>query len=491
MRHYGHWMNGHEHAGSGATIERRCPGDGRPVASFAAGTAHDVQAAINAAEQTFSSRIWSDTPATDRARILNRWADLIDQHLDTLATIEAEESGKPIRFAREEVHAAADMARFAASLAHTRHGDAITDLGGSAIGLVSVEPAGIVGMIVPWNFPLVTLFQKLPFALAAGCTAVIKPSELTSGTALETARLAREAGIPDGVINIVTGSGAVVGEAIAKDVRIRVVSFTGSTRVGRQIGAVVGGRLGRVALELGGKAANLVFADADLDAAADGVLFGAVLNQGEECVAGARLLIERSIADQFVAELVKRADKVRVRHPLDPEGDIGALIHEDHLDSVLGHLRRALEDGARRVCGGERLSGGGLGDGFYLPPTILTEVTPSMPIFREEVFGPVLTVTAFDTQEEAIALANDTEYGLANGVWSQNVNTIHQVSRRLQSGTVYANTYLDTVPQMPFGGCKHSGLGREMGLRALDEFSEYKSTFLRLGKRPFSLEHTR
>jgi len=491
MRKYGHWINGHEYAGAGDAIERRCPGDGKPVASFAAGTVHDVDAAISAAEQAFSSRVWSDTPAIERARILHRWADLIDRHLESLATIEAEESGKPIRFARDEVHAAAEMARFAASLAQTRHGDAITDLGGSAIGLVSVEPAGVVGMIVPWNFPLVTLFQKLPFALAAGCTAVIKPSELTSGTALETARLAHEAGIPQGVINIVTGSGAVVGAAILKDPRIRVVSFTGSTRVGRQIGAVVGGRLGRVALELGGKAANLVFADADLDAAADGVLFGAVLNQGEECVAGTRLLIERSIEEAFVAELVKRAGKVRVRHPLDPEGDIGALIHEDHLDRVLGHVRRALADGATLACGGERLTGGALGDGCYLPPTILTEVTPGMPIFREEVFGPVLTVTAFDTQEEAIALANATEYGLGNGVWSQNVNTLHEVSRRLQSGTVYANTYLETTPQLPFGGFKHSGLGREMGLRALDEFSEYKSTFLRLGKRPFSLEHTR
>jgi len=491
MRKYDHWMNGREHAGSGETIERQCPGDGKPVASFAAGTARDVEAAINAAEAGFSSRIWSDTPATERARILNRWADLIDQHLESLAKIEAEESGKPIRFARDEVHWSAEITRFAASLAHTRHGDAITDLGGSAIGLVSVEPAGIIGMIVPWNFPMVTLFQKLPFALAAGCTAVIKPSEMTSGTALETARLAGEAGIPEGVINIVTGSGAVVGEAILKDPRIRVVSFTGSTRVGRQIGARVGGRLGRVALELGGKAANIVFANADLDAAADGVLFGAVLNQGEECAAGTRLLVERSIADSFVAELVKRAGKVRVRHPLDPEGDLGALIHEDHLDSVLGHIRRALGDGAILACGGERLSGGALGDGFYLAPTILTEVTQAMPIFREEVFGPVLTVTPFDTQDEAIALANDIDYGLANGVWSQNVNTIHQVSRRLQSGTIYANTYLETAPQLPFGGFKHSGLGREMGLRALDEFSEYKSTFLRLGKRPFSLEHTR
>jgi len=491
MRHYGHWIDGQEYAGSGESIIRHCPGDGTPVAAFAAGTQHDVDAAINAAHHAFSSRIWSDTPANERARILHRWADLIDQHLDVLARIEAEESGKPIRFAQVEVHASAEMARFAASLAQTCHGDAITDLGGTAIGLVSREPAGIVGMIVPWNFPLVTLFQKLPFALAAGCTAVIKPSEMTSGTALEAARLARDAGLPDGVINIVTGHGALVGAGILNDSRIRVVSFTGSTRVGREIGAVVGGRLGRVALELGGKAANLVFADADLDAAADGVLFGAILNQGEECVAGARLLIERSIADGFVAELVRRAGKVRVRHPLDPEGDIGALIHEAHLESVLAHIRRALAEGAHLLCGGERLMEGALADGFYLPPTILTEVTPAMAIFREEVFGPVLTVTPFDTQEEAITLANDIDYGLANGVWSQNVNTLHEVARRLQSGTVYANTYLDTVPQMPFGGFKHSGLGREMGLRALDEFSEVKSTFLRLGKRPFSLEHTR
>jgi len=491
MRQYGHFIDGREHTGTGAMIERRCPGDGALVAAFAAGTAQEVDAAVTAAEKACARRIWSDTPATERARILHRWADLINAQLEPLARIEAEESGKPIRFARDEVHWSAELARFAASLAQTRSGDAISDLGGNALGLVSQEPAGIVGMIVPWNFPLVTLFQKLPFALAAGCTTVIKPSEMTSGTALEVASLAAEAGIPAGVINVVTGTGAMVGESILQDARIRVVSFTGSTRVGRKIGAVVGGRLGRVALELGGKAANLVFADADLDAAADGVLFGAILNQGEECAAGTRLLVEERIAADFVAELIKRAGKVRVRHPLDEEGDIGALIHKAHLDSVLAHIRRAQADGATLACGGERLGDGAFADGFYLPATILTGVTPTMPVFREEVFGPVLTVTPFATRDEAIALANDTEYGLANGVWSQNVNTIHAVARQLHSGTVYANTYLETSPQLPFGGVKHSGLGREMGLRALEQFSETKSTFLRLGKRPFSLEHTR
>ncbi|WP_066552329.1 aldehyde dehydrogenase family protein [Croceicoccus bisphenolivorans] len=489
MRKYGHWIDGVETTAADF-IERRSPGDGELIAAFAAGTADDMAAAVKAASDVFEARTWADMPAGDRSKILNRWADLIEANAERLAPIEALESGKPIKYAHGEIGGSIDMIRFAASLGLTSRGDAITSLGENKLGLVTQEPLGVVGMIVPWNFPMVCLFQKLPFALAAGCSAVIKPSELTSGTALEVAKLAAEAGIPDGVINVVTGAGDVVGEALVRDPRVRLVSFTGSTRVGSQIGAKVGERIGRVALELGGKGANVVFADADIEAAVDGVLFGLLLNMGEECAQGARLIIEKSIAESFVEELCRRSEKVRVRHPMDPEGDVGALIHEGHLESVLRHIERAKEDGAKIAIGGTRLTEGDLANGFYIGTTVVTDVKPDMSIFREEVFGPVLTVTTFETLDEAVALANDTEYGLANGVWSKNIDTLHLVARRLRSGTVYANTYFETSPHMPFGGYGNSGVGRELGLRALDEFVEYKSTFLRIGERPHNYPHT-
>jgi acyl-CoA reductase-like NAD-dependent aldehyde dehydrogenase len=345
-------------------------------------------------------------------------------------------------------------------------------------------------MIVPWNFPLVTLFQKLPFALAAGCTAIIKPSELTSGTALEVAALAREAGLPDGVINVITGTGAAVGEAMSKHPGIDMVSFTGSTVVGKHIAKNAADTVKHVALELGGKAANVVFADADLDAALDGVLFGTILNQGEECVAGTRLLIEESVAPEFVQKLVERAKRVVVGLPLDDRTDVGALIHEEHMQKVLDYIRIGKEEGAALAIGGNRVTSNGLDKGYFVDTTIFTNVTREMRIFREEIFGPVLTVTTFRNVDEAVELANDTNYGLGNGLWTKDIDKAISVSQRLRSGTVFVNTYLESAPQMPFGGFKESGVGRENGLDGLLEYTEVKSTFIKMGKRSPALPDT-
>lgn len=490
VRKYQHWIDGKwTPAHTEGTVERRSPGDGTLVSAFALGSALDTRNAIIAARTAFESGPWPQMTGMERAAVLQRFAQLIDRDVDRLARIESEESGKPIRFARAEVAWSAEITRFAATLAYQLHGNAFTNIG-SALGLVTREPIGVVGMIVPWNFPMVCLFQKLPFALAAGCTCVIKPSEMTSGTALEIAKLGTEAGIPAGAINVVTGPGRTVGEAIANDPDVRLISFTGSTPVGKRIGNAASQRVAHVALELGGKAANVVFADADLDAAVDGVLFGAVLNQGEECAAGTRLIIEESVADQFVAELVERAKRVRVGHPLDENADIGALIHKEHMNQVLEYIRIGQEEGAKLLIGGTQLTDGELANGFYVAPTIFGDVKPSMRIFREEIFGPVLCVTTFTTVDEAIALANDTNYGLANGLWTKDVDKVHLVSKRLRSGTVYVNTYLETSPQLPFGGFKESGIGREMGLEALSEFTEVKSTYIRLGDRQPALPHT-
>lgn len=483
-RRYNLWIDGQwQPASSGQYIGRQSPAHGDLLAEFAAGSASDLDKAVKAARAKFDDRSWSRLPSATRAAKLNAFAALIERDAEKLARIEAEEVGKPIRYARGEVGAAVDLTRYAAALAWQLGGDAFNHLGEDKLGLVTREARGVVGMIVPWNFPLVTLFQKLPYALAAGCTVVIKPSELTSGTALEIAVLAKEAGIPDGVINVVTGTGAEVGESMSTHPQIDMVSFTGSTQVGKRIARNAADSVKRVALELGGKAANVVFADADLDAALDGVLFGTILNQGEECVAGTRLLIEESVADQFVSALVERAKRVVVGLPLDDRTDVGALIHEAHLHKVLEYIEVGRQDGAILATGGNRVTAGGLDKGFFVDTTIFTGVTPEMRIFREEIFGPVLTVTTFKTLDEAVELANDTNYGLGNGLWTKDIDKAIAVSQRLNSGTVFVNTYLETSPQLPFGGFKESGIGRENGLDGLLEYTEVKSTFIKLGSR--------
>jgi len=490
-RRYDLWINGEwRAAGSGESIDRFSPATGEQLASFASGNVHDLDLAVRAARARFDDRSWSRLASSTRASLLNNLATLIERDAEKLARIEAEEVGKPIRYARGEVAASADLTRYAASLAWSLGGEAFNHLGEDKLGLVTREARGVVGMIVPWNFPLVTLFQKLPYALAAGCTVVIKPSELTSGTALEIAALAKEAGIPAGVINVVTGTGAAVGEAMSTHPQIDMVSFTGSTNIGKRIARNAADSVKRVALELGGKAANVVFADADLDAALDGVLFGTILNQGEECVAGTRLLIEVSVAADFVEKLAARARRVVVGLPLDDRTDVGALIHEAHMKKVLDYIQIGQEEGAKLVTGGQRVTSGGLDKGFFVEPTIFSQVTPEMRIFREEIFGPVLTVTTFQTVEEAITLANDTNYGLGNGVWTKDIDKAISVSQRLLSGTVFVNTFLETSPQLPFGGFKESGIGRENGLEGLHEYTEVKSTFIKLGKRSPLLPNT-
>lgn len=490
VREYGNWIDGAYH-GAAASVERTSPAHGRLLARFAESGAAEVDQAVAAARKAFDTRsVWSALPGAERSRALMHWVELLTRDVDKLAAIEAEEVGKPIRFARGETEWSIELARYAAALAWQIPGDVVNNIGDANLGLITREPRGVIGMITPWNFPLVTLFQKLPYALAAGCTAVIKPSELTSGTTLEVAALAREAGIPNGVINVVTGSGREVGEALTGHRGVDMISFTGSTAVGKRIAQRAAEQMKRVGLELGGKAANIVFADADIEAALDGVLFGYILNQGEECVQGTRLLVEESIADSFVAELVERSKNIRIGLPEEADADLGALIHEQHMEKVLGYIRSGIDEGATLEIGGRRLTDSKFGKGCYVAPTIFSGVTPKMTIFREEIFGPVLAVTTFRTAAEAVALANDTNYGLGNGLWTKDIDKAIQISRELRSGTVTVNSFLETSVQMPFGGFKDSGVGRENGLDGLLEFTEVKSTFIKLGKRVPSLPHT-
>jgi betaine-aldehyde dehydrogenase len=491
VRTYSHWIDGAEqHQEQSSCFERTSPAHGQLLAKFAKGSSDDVDHAIAVAKTIHQSGSWSNLAGSERAKLLTKWAELIEKNVDMLAAIEAEEVGKPICYARGEVLWSAEITRFAASLAWQIPGESHTHLGADRLGLVTRHARGVVGLIVPWNFPMVCLFQKLPYALAAGCPVVIKPSELTAGTTMEVVKLAAEAGIPAGVINVVIGSGAVVGERLVQHPDVSTISFTGSTNVGKHIASEAGKGLKRLALELGGKAANVVFADADLDAALDGVLFGVILNQGEECVAGTRLLIEESVAKEFVEKLVERANRVAIGMPLDENVQLSALIHEQHMDKVLEYIDIGQKEGATLVCGGQRLTDGELGKGFFIGPTIFTNVKPTHRIFREEIFGPVLTVTTFTTEQEATDLANDTEYGLGNGLWTKDVDKAIRVSQRLDSGTVFVNTYLETALQLPFGGFKQSGFGRENGVDALLEYMEVKSTFLKMGEREPVLPNT-
>ena len=481
MRSCDLWIDGSAAVLAGCqTIERRSPSNGELLATFALGSGEDVNAAVTAARRSFDEGVWRSLPGSERAKVMNRWSELLQANAEKLAVIEADEGGKPITAARGEVEYGIDLLRYAASLAWSIQGRLLTDEGADKLGIVIHEPRGVVGLITPWNYAVVCLMMKLPYALAAGCSVVVKPSEFTSGTTLEIAKLATEAGLPGGVFNVVTGTGAEVGEAISGHPDVDMVSFTGSGVVGKRIARRAAETVKRVSLELGGKSANIVFADADIDAAVEGTLQSFTINQGEECCAGSRLLVERSIADDFLTRLAARAAQIRVGDPRDPATEMGPLIHQAHLDRVLGFIEKGRTEGAKVIAGGRRLSGPAYDKGFFVPPTIFTEVSPAMSIFRDEIFGPVVSAVSFDSLDEAVAIANATTYGLAGGVWTGNFDKALAVLRRVRTGMMYINCYLQTVAQLPFGGMKESGFGRENGAEGIAEFLEIKAAFAKL-----------
>lgn len=473
----GRWSEADHH------IERHSPSTGQLTARFAEGSARDVDRAVAAARDAFDAGDWAGLPGAERGRLLAAVARRLQEASERLAQIEVAETGKTIRTARADMAGVVGHFELAAGLAWQIAGESYDNLGPDLTAINVREPVGVAGLIVPWNFPALILAQKLPYALAAGCTVVVKPAETTSGTACEIVALCDEAGIPAGVINLVTGYGAVAGQALTEHHDVDYVSFTGSTASGRRVLEASAGNLKRLALELGGKAATIVFADADLDDAVDGVLFGITWNQGECCVSGTRLLIDSSIADDFLAELVNRARSLKVGDPFDEATDVGALIHAQHLQQVLGFVEQGVAEGASLLTGGRRVTTAGLDAGQFVEPTILDHVTSDARVFQQEIFGPVLSVSRFDTVREAIRLANDSVYGLANSVWTKNLDTAHTVTRALRSGTVWVNTTIDGAPQLPLGGYKQSGYGREGGAHGMEEFTNLKSIQTRTGKR--------
>ena len=462
---------------SGETITRESPAHpGRIVATIPKGSRADAEAAIAAARTAFDSGPWPKMTGGERARIMYRVGDLIEANIEELATIEALEVGKAISQARGEMGFSATLWRYAAGHAQGLEGETHNDLGPNAIGLIFREPAGVVGIITPWNFPLLIGSERIPWAIGAGCTVVIKPSEFTSGSTIRLAELAREAGLPDGVFNVVTGYGADVGQIFAEHPDVDVVNFTGSQRVGRIIGSLAGQNIKKAGLELGGKGPQVVFADADLDAAAAKISGGAFHCSGQACIAGSRLIVHDSIADKLLEKVNALAEKIITGDPLDDASNVGALIHQAHLEKVAGYVTQGKADGAEVITGGAVLGQSGA---FYAP-TIFTGVKPEMSIARDEIFGPVLSTFRFIDPEEAIRLANDTPFGLSACVWSNNLSTALQAIRRIKAGRTWINGMGDGSPQMPIGGYKQSGVGRELGRHGFDEYSELKNVHVTL-----------
>lgn len=472
----GKWSAGAE----GRTIERVAPSHGVTVSRYQSATKADAERAIAAARRAFDTGPWPTMTAGERSAILLRAAELISARAEDIAYLDAIEAGKPISQVRGEVAGAVDIWRYAAALARTLHGESYNNLGEGTMGVVLREPIGVVSIITPWNFPFLIVAQKLPFALAAGCTTVVKPSELTSGSTLVLGEILMEAGVPDGVVNILVGTGPEVGAAMTGHPDVDMVSFTGSTGVGKLTMASAAQHLKKVSLELGGKNPQIVFPDADLDAFIDAAVFGAYFNAGECCNAGSRLILHRDIADAVTARIAELSGKVKVGDPLDPATQVGAIITPQHLDKIGGYVAGASEGGATVAFGGGALD---LGMGQFMAPTILSGVTADMAVAREEVFGPVLSVLTFETREEAIRIANSIDYGLSAGIWSRNFDTCITIGRKVRAGTIWMNTFMDGTPELPFGGFRQSGLGRELGKHAVEDYTETKTLNMHIGPR--------
>lgn len=473
-------IDGRWQVGDAKPIERIAPSHGVVVSRFPAGSKADAERAIAAARKAFDNGPWPRMTASERSAVLLKAADLIAARAEELAYLDAIEAGKPISQVRGEIAGSVDIWRYAAALTRDLHGESYNTLGEGTLGVVLREAIGVVSIITPWNFPFLIVGQKLPFALAAGCTAVVKPSELTSGSTLVLGEILQEAGVPDGVVNIVTGTGPEVGAIMTSHPDVDMVSFTGSTGVGKLTMTSAAQTLKKVSLELGGKNPQIVFPDADLDAFIDAAVFGAYFNAGECCNAGSRLILHKSIASEVVKRVADLTQNVRVGDPLDPSTQVGAIITPQHFDKIAGYVAKARDSGADVAHGGGTLD---LGMGQFMAPTILSGVTPDMAVAREEVFGPVLSVLTFETTAEAIEIANSIDYGLSAGVWSRDFDTCLTIGRKVRAGTVWMNTFMDGTPELPFGGYKQSGLGRELGRHAVEDYTETKTLNMHIGSR--------
>ncbi len=465
-----------ESAQSGETKEIRCPADGTFVGTVATGGVQDVDVAIDAAKNAFSSRVWSDASGEDRGEFLDRVARTLEDRLDEFAKAEALDTGK--RFVEAQIDIKDVVACFK-YFARSARGDAgrVIDAGDPRVlSRVVYEPVGVCALITPWNFPLLQAAWKVAPCLAAGNSLILKPAEITPHTAILLFDVFDQLGLPEGVANLVLGAGSTVGARMSEHPDVDLVSFTGGLPTGQRIAAAAAKTVKKLALELGGKNPNVIFADADREAALDNALNAGFMDSGQVCSAGTRLIIEESIAEEFVNELVERAQQIRMGGPFDPAAETGPLVSAEHRDSVSEYVRRGLAEGARLRCGG----GWGREEhssGFFFEPTILDQCQRGMSVVTDESFGPVITVETFGTEQEALDIANDTDFGLAGAVWTSDQGKAHRMSRLLRHGTIWINDYHPYLPQAEWGGFKRSGIGRELGHSGLDEYREAKHIY--------------
>ena len=470
----GEWRD----ASGGQTVPVVNPATEEVIAEVAAATREDVDAAVTAARAALAGP-WGKMSGRERGRLLWKLGERLMEKADEIARLETLHNGKPITESRQiEIPMAAECLQYFAGWADKIHGETVP-VKSRALVYTLREPLGVVAAIVPWNFPLLLAMWKVAPALATGNTVILKPASQTPLTALALGELGREIGLPPGVLNVITGSGATVGQAIVEHPGIDKVAFTGDTSTGRGIMRTAAETLKHITLELGGKSPNLVFADADLDAALRGATTGIFYGKGEVCAAGSRLLVERSIKDQFLSKLAERTKKMVPGDPLDPKTRLGAISSRSQLERVLNYVEIAKREGASLLAGGSRADIG-TGKGYFMQPTVFGDVTPDMTIAREEIFGPVLAAIEFADIDDAIARANDSIYGLAAGVWTRDIKKAHYVASRLQAGTVWVNTYNVYDTAAAFGGYKQSGFGREMSLHALEYYTQLKTVWVDL-----------
>jgi phenylacetaldehyde dehydrogenase len=468
----GQWVE----AASGKTFVTTDPATEQEITNVAHGEAEDIDRAVAAARRAFEAGPWRTITPSARGQIIWRLADLLEKHAEEFAELEALDNGKPLSVARAaDVPLAVDLFRYMAGWATKIEGNTIPISVPGTLAYTLMEPVGVVGQIIPWNFPLLMAAWKLGPALAAGCTVVLKPAEQTPLSALRLGELFQEAGLPDGVLNIVTGFGDA-GARLAAHPGVDKVAFTGSTEVGKLVVQAASGNLKKVSLELGGKAPLIIYRDADIDAAIANAATAAFFNHGQCCTSGSRLYVEHDVYDDVVTGIAEQARKIRVAPAFDPDTQMGPLISGEQFERVSGYLAAGFADGATALAGGGRH-----GDtGYFIEPTVLTNVSQDMTIVREEIFGPVLPAMAFDDPREIAAVANDTNYGLAAGVWTRDISKAHQTAALIRAGTIWVNTYHVYDAALPFGGYKESGWGREMGHQVLNNYLESKSVVVGL-----------
>jgi aldehyde dehydrogenase (NAD+) len=456
------------------------PCEGEAWAEVALGSAADVDAAVQAAHAAFVSGPWPKTTAAQRGEMLGRLARAIDDNAETLARAELRDNGKTITEMRGQMRSLAAVLRFYAGAADKFLGEVLPADEHDFLTYTRYEPLGVIAAIVPWNSPIRLFAMKFAPAVAAGNTVVCKPSEFTSTSIYQFVRLVEEAGFPRGVLNVVTGVGPEVGQALAEHPLVRKISFTGGVAGGSNVYVSAAKNLKPAVLELGGKSPNIVFADADLDAAAEGVAAGVFGSTGQTCVAGSRLLVHESIQSEFLAKVVASTRRKKIGHPLDEKTEIGPIANRAQFDRILKFIETAKEEGATLHHGGGQLRDASLGKGLFIEPTIFVNVTSKMQVAQKEAFGPILSVIPFKSDDDAVRIANDVEFGLAAGIWTKDLKRAHRIARRLEAGTVWVNAYRKNAPQVPVGGYKMSGLGRENGLQAVRDFMQAKSVWINL-----------